>query len=185
VTYTPGSDRLVLLAQALLNTAMGTLRPARLPDRRYRSAAAAITQDCAQLTVAMVPNASTPRTPRGQAPTRGAGALPGKGSGPVLPLLAWRVQLVQDCAPGVTDGNPPNLPTADALDAFGVEMLTDGGDLWRGLLDAQQDGTLFGDLVSDCSGAEVGQLTPGGYQGGFAWWTVDIALLDLDWRNPT
>lgn len=186
--YVPGNERLGLLAQALLNSAIATLRSERLPDRRYRSFAANPTMDCAQLVVYPVPQTAVARTPRGQAPTRTAGsvqsgAIPGKSSGPLLPLLAWRVQLVIACAPTMKEGNPPQSPSAADLDAFGYEGLIDGYDLFRGLIRAQINNSLFGDLVTDCSGAEVGPLTPGGYQGAFGWWSVDVSAADLDWRN--
>lgn len=180
MAHTPGDNRLALLAQALLSSAANTLRPSRLPDRRYRSAAQNPTHDCAQLVVYPVTGGIPGRTFRGQAPMKGTPMMPGHSTYPMLPQLTWRVQLVQDCAPGVTDG--PTLPDGNTLDDYGAEMLTDGADLWYGLLAAQNDGTIFGDLVSDCSGVDVGALTPGGYQGNLAWWNVDVAMMDLEHR---
>lgn len=136
----PGTDALWLAAwlEAVLSRAAGVLG-ADAPQRRYVSAGEPAV-DCDQLTVHVSNIRTGAGSGLGNELTRPE-LLP-KASLLVVTVVEVQVTLWR-CIPGRIEGDPPRLPTAEALHEGGVIMARLGQALWYGLVEESVDGTLW------------------------------------------
>lgn len=158
-------DLLYQLSDELLD-ACAVILAADAPSRRFVSPGPPALDCCAQLTVH--PGQMTKASSLDLGPLVQYTAVTGVSEN-TWPLV---VTLTRCTANPDASGNPPS---AAALDAVALLVLTDGWQLWNGVQQLIRDGNLFDTL--GCKSTGIGPLTPLGEQGGCVGWTLSVPVV--------
>ena len=164
-TFAYPDDELVTLAQSLLDVAAAALTAAGqdVPDRVFISASQppAEPTECAE-TLAAWPG-----------PLRTVPVPPLQKRGCTSKTLAELHVTLYRCVPIMQEDGTP--PTVAELDASGKSLAVDGWVIWRAVLRAWSDGTLFDDI--SCQSIDLSRgminLPP---LGGIAGWDITVLV---------